>query len=130
MYERAGTYEALLIRKTPTTALIYFEIPDDHANGDPPIVHVVEWRPGPAGVECVTHELVASGSRGTVVVHGLLPDAVVRAALGRKRHGRFKPLSVCAEAAVEAGVPTVVWSPRARRDYGPIAGRAASYVSE
>ena len=98
-------------------------------NGDAPIVHVVEWRPGPSGVERVTHELAITGQRGAVVVEGLLPGATVRAALGRKRHGRFKPLVVCAEATLDAGILTVVWSPRPRKDYGPIAGRAASHVS-
>jgi hypothetical protein len=128
---RAGTYEpeALLFRTSPTRAVVYFEIPGDHANGDAPIVHVVEWRPGDAGVERVTHELAAGGSHGTVVVEGLSPEAVVRGALGHRRHGRFKPYAVCAEMTMQAGTPTVVWSPRARKDYGPVAERAASHVS-
>jgi hypothetical protein len=125
----ATAYEALLFRTTPTRAVVYFELPDDHVNGDAPVVHVVEWRSGAAGVESVTHEFVAGGLRGTVIVDGLLPNAVVRGALGQKRHGRFKPITVCAEATIGGGVATVVWSPRARKDYGPVAERAASHVS-
>jgi hypothetical protein len=128
---RAATFEpeALLFRTSPTTATVYFELPDDRANGDAPVVQVLEWRPSAAGVERVTHELIASAPQGTVVVDGLAPEAVIRGALGQKRHGRFKPLAVCAEATMEGGVTNVVWSPRARKDYGPIAERAANHVS-
>jgi hypothetical protein len=122
-------HQAVLLRATPTRAVIYFEIPEGHTNGDAPMVYVVEWRPGPVSVERVAHELVVSGSRGAVTVDGLSPDAVVRGAVGQKRHGRFKPLAVCAEVTVEGGNPTIVWSPRAGRDYGPVAQRCAGHVS-
>lgn len=126
--ERAGTgeHEALLIRTSPTTALVYFEVGGSHENGDPPVVYVVEWRPRASGVERVSHELVASGASGTVVVNDLAPDAIVRGAVGLKRHGRFRPLAVCAEATIEGGVATVVWASRTRKDYRLLAERAAA----
>jgi hypothetical protein len=116
---------AVLFRTSSTRAVVYFEITGDATNGDAPIVHVVEWRPSGSSIERVVHEFVITGSRGTVVADGLSAGAIVRAALGHRRHGRFKPLAVCAEAEGAPGGATVVWSPRPRKDYGPIAGRGA-----
>jgi hypothetical protein len=129
--EQVGMWEAeaVLIRTSPSRAVVYFEVSQGHVNGGSPIVHVVEWRPGPTGVERVVHEFAVVGPLGTVVLEGLPSGVIVRGALGHKRHGRFKPLAVCAEVTMEAGNPAIAWAPRARKDYGPIAGRAASHVS-
>jgi hypothetical protein len=122
--------DAVLVRTSATGAVVYYEIRDDHGNGHaPPLIEVVEWRPHAAGVERIAREFATVGRRGTVVLEGLSPEAVVRAALGRKRHGRFKPLVVCAEATLESGAASVVWSPRPRKDYGPIAARAAKSLT-
>lgn len=120
---------ALLVRTSPTRAVVYFEIREGNTNGDAPLVQVLEWRSGPTGVERVGHEFVVSGREGAVIAEGLSPDAVVRAAIGKRRHGRFKPLAVCAEAKLDAGTVRVVWSPRPRADYAAIAERAARHVA-
>jgi Tetratricopeptide repeat len=117
--------DAVLVRTTPSAAVVYFEVRGELPNGDAPLVEVIEWRSVGFGVERVARQFAITAGRGTVFVEGLSAGAVVRAAVGRKRHGRFKPLAVCAEVTFASGSPTVVWSPRPRKDYAPIAARAA-----
>jgi hypothetical protein len=116
----------VLVRPGPSNAVVYYEVRSDRVNGNPLVMHVVEWRPTPHGAERVEHEFVVSGTRGTVAVSDLAPESVVRAAIGFKRFGRLKPFAVAVEAAFAPTGLTVVWAPRPRKDYGFACARAAS----
>lgn len=120
---------AVLVRTVPSRAVVYFELRTERVNGDPLTVHVGEWRPGAFGAVRVDREFAATGVRGTVFVDGLAPDSVVRAAIGRKRHGRFQAISVAVEAAPSPSGPDVVWAPRPRKDYAETVRRARSMIT-
>ena len=111
-------------------ATVYYELRSVHANGDPLVVHVSEWRPESTGSLRVDREFPVTGAQGTVAVEGLMPSSIVRAAVGRRRHGRFGAISVAVEAVLTPAGPEVTWSPRSRRDYGDAVRRAASHVVE
>lgn len=100
---------AILIRPAPTRALVYFEA---ESRGVGAVVLAVEWRLHGGAVERVEHETAIGAASGVVAFDGIDASAVVRAALGVRRDGKFVATAVASELRLHDEGHDVVWVPR------------------
>jgi len=101
---------AILVRPAPTRALVYFEAEPRGAGA--PVVLAVEWRLHAGAVERVEHEAPIGGTSGVVAFDGIDASAVVRAALGVRRDGKFVATAVASELRLHDEGHDIVWVPR------------------
>jgi hypothetical protein len=101
---------AILVRPAPTRALVYFEA-EPRGTGSS-VVLAVEWRLHGGAVERVEHEAAIGGTSGVVAFDGIDASAVVRAALGVRRDGKFVATAVASELRLHDEGHDVVWVPR------------------
>jgi hypothetical protein len=120
-----GDYAAILVRATPTKAVVYFETPAPNGHASNLSVQAVEWQPGVRGALRVAHEVSVAGQSGTAVIDRLAAGSVVRAVLGMRRGDVFVRLAVACEVRLSAGAPEVVWTPRKRVPDAAVAARSA-----